>query len=339
MRIATLDATGLYYNSPDHLTSASVITNTSGTVVQKLDYYPFGSERVNEKVGAFQTHFTFTDQEKDDESGLMYYGARYYDPVIGRFTSVDPVVADTGRKEFVQALANPQLLNGYSYVGNNPLKYVDPNGENELIFAALFGGLVVLAAYAPAIQNALPMIPAMLDNPAMAGEAALSLSPGTGDAIDAYELTTGKSFWTGENIGTFGRFMTALGTAAPLIPARWFRQAGDQLASYLRRSQRVEWMEYTRHLSPNNIPWKNIVEGTTSGVAKYRPGLNVEALERYVWEKGTQVTNGRNWKVMEFDETIGASAGKEVQWVRVEESAGGIHGHPITKEDYNKLTK
>jgi len=61
----------------------------------------------------------------------MYYGARYYDPVIGRFTSVDPVVADSGRKEFVQAFLNPQLHNAYSYVGNNPLKYVDPTGNDE----------------------------------------------------------------------------------------------------------------------------------------------------------------------------------------------------------------
>ena len=59
----------------------------------------------------------------------MYYGARYYDPVIGRFTSVDPVVVDTTRKEFVQAFLNPQLHNAYSYVGNNPLKYTDPTGQ------------------------------------------------------------------------------------------------------------------------------------------------------------------------------------------------------------------
>jgi len=119
MRIATLDATGLYYNSNDHLTSASVITDVAGLMVQKLDYLPFGSERVNEKVGGFQTRFTFTDQEKDDESGLMYYGARYYDPVIGRFTSVDPLGGN---------ILDPQSLNDYSYVYNNPTNLMDSTG-------------------------------------------------------------------------------------------------------------------------------------------------------------------------------------------------------------------
>src|SRR3989339_891388 len=137
MRIATSDPTGLYYNSNDHLTSASVLTDAAGLMVQKLDYFPFGSERVNEKVGGFQTHFTFTDQEKDAESGLMYYGARYYDPVIGRFTSVDPAIFTINK----QLLYNPQYWNAYSYTVNNPLKYVDPNGKGpkETIGGAVVG--------------------------------------------------------------------------------------------------------------------------------------------------------------------------------------------------------
>ena len=84
---------------------------------------------MNEKFTAFDTHFTYTDQERDDESGLMYYGARYYHPVLGRFTQRDPVITDIGRREFAMALANPQLMNGYAYVGNNPIKYTDENGE------------------------------------------------------------------------------------------------------------------------------------------------------------------------------------------------------------------
>ncbi|MBI4359966.1 MAG: hypothetical protein HY564_02650 [Candidatus Jacksonbacteria bacterium] len=97
-------------------------------VAQKLDYLPFGSERVNVKTAGFDTHFTFTDQEKDAESGLLYYGARYYHPVLGRFTQPDPVIMNIGSKEFAVAMANPQLLNPYAYVGNNPLRYLDPTG-------------------------------------------------------------------------------------------------------------------------------------------------------------------------------------------------------------------
>ena len=78
--------------------------------------------------------FTFTGQELDG-SGLMYYGARYYDPKIGKFTQPDTLLPD---------MYNPQALNRYSYVLNNPYKYTDPEGENPLI--AIAG--VLLVAYA-----------------------------------------------------------------------------------------------------------------------------------------------------------------------------------------------
>ena len=52
-----------------------------------------------------------------------------------------------------------------------------------------------------------------------------------------------------------------------------------------------------------------------------------------------RVTTGKPWKVMEFSEEVGASGGKGSKWVRVEESGGTIHGHPITQAEYIKLTK
>jgi RHS repeat-associated protein len=55
-----------------------------------------------------------------DDTGLYYYGARYYDPAIGRFISVDPVIAN---------VYNPQVINPYSYCLNNPLRYIDPTGH------------------------------------------------------------------------------------------------------------------------------------------------------------------------------------------------------------------
>ncbi len=230
----------MYYNSNDHLTSASVITDAAGLMVQKLDYMPFGSERVNEKVGGFQTRFTFTDQEKDAESGLMYYGARYYDPVIGRFTSVDPVVVDTTRREFAQALLNPQMLNEYSYVGNNPLKYVDPNGEGAVLFLALLGGIAVLAMNAPAIQNALPMFPAMLENSGLTLETLARSAPGSGDAIDIIESFTGRNFLTGEELSSWDKALTRLSVALPSVSSQMLRSlskidAGQRLIQLLNQ--------------------------------------------------------------------------------------------------------
>lgn len=58
-----------------------------------------------------------------------------------------------------------------------------------------------------------------------------------------------------------------------------------------------------------------------------------------MWENGKEVTNGKNWKVMEFNEIIGASEGKTTKYVRVEMSADTIHGHPISEREFKKLTK
>ena len=87
------------------------------------------------------------------------------------------------------------------------------------------------------------------------------------------------------------------------------------------------------------MPWNDVVKSTKNGPAKYKQGTDIEALERMVWETGTSVTNGKSWKVMEFEEEIGASGGKTSRWIRVEESAKTIHGHPITAAEFKKLTK
>jgi len=65
----------------------------------------------------------FTSKERDTETGLDYFGARYYSSAQGRFTSVDPVT------DFKKNVSNPQRWNQYQYALNNPLKYVDPDGQ------------------------------------------------------------------------------------------------------------------------------------------------------------------------------------------------------------------
>ncbi len=79
---------------------------------------PFGSER--DHTGSVTTDYKFTDQELDRSTGLYNYDARLYDPVVGRFVSPDTIV---------QNPTDPQMLNRYSYVRNNPLIYTDPSGH------------------------------------------------------------------------------------------------------------------------------------------------------------------------------------------------------------------
>ena len=91
-------------------------TNSAGTSTSSQLYYAFGGIR----SGSAPTDFGFTGQRRDASATLMYYNARYYDTTLGRFISADTLVPQAG---------DPQALNRYSYVGNNPLKYTDPSGH------------------------------------------------------------------------------------------------------------------------------------------------------------------------------------------------------------------
>jgi RHS repeat-associated protein len=88
--------------------------------VEEIAYYPFG-EPWSDSSEIYLNH-KYTGQERDRETGLYNYGARLYDPEIGRFTTPDTIVPD---------YTNPQSLNRFAYVLNNPLKYTDPTGHEE----------------------------------------------------------------------------------------------------------------------------------------------------------------------------------------------------------------
>jgi RHS repeat-associated protein len=108
-----------YYFS-DHLKTASVVTDASGTILDESDYYPWGGEL--QFVNNLDNHYKFTGKERDSESGLDNFGARYNGSSLGRFTSPDPSMGSV-------RLENPQTWNRYTYVLNNPLRFVDPTGE------------------------------------------------------------------------------------------------------------------------------------------------------------------------------------------------------------------
>lgn len=110
----------------------------SGTMVQLLDYFPYGSMRVDWKSGSFDEARKFTGHEFDRSTNLTYMNARYYKQNIGRFLSQDPVfLQDTFN------LADPQSLNAYSYSRNNPMRYIDPNGKAFMDYVNATGGYAV----------------------------------------------------------------------------------------------------------------------------------------------------------------------------------------------------
>jgi len=108
----------------DHLGSTSGTLGSGGAIKNESDYYPFGGEV--QISNTLPQNYKFTGKERDSESGLDNFGKRYFGSSLGRFMSPDPVMVSWRR------MVNPQLWNAYSYVGNNPLRFVDPNGE-ELV--------------------------------------------------------------------------------------------------------------------------------------------------------------------------------------------------------------
>jgi RHS repeat-associated protein len=118
-----------YYTDPAGTPLA--MTDSSGTVVWRADYKPFGEEQ--SVTQSPENVMKFVGKEKDKETGLYYFGARYMKPEVGRFTSPDPVgpVDPKTSKTNYGLLLNPQKLNRYAYALNNPYRYLDPDGRYE----------------------------------------------------------------------------------------------------------------------------------------------------------------------------------------------------------------
>ncbi len=122
-------ASTIHYFHTDHLGSSNVITDSTGTVVEVSEYTPYGSfSPATGSLGHSATSFGFTGQRHDSSTGLYFYNSRYYDPTLGRFTQPNSIVP---------APSDPQALNRYSYVRNNPINLTDPSGHGW--FSKLMG--------------------------------------------------------------------------------------------------------------------------------------------------------------------------------------------------------
>ncbi len=127
------------YFHTDGLGSVVAASDDAGNLLWRKEYAPYGeqldSTSENEKLA-------YTGKEHDDVTGLTYFGARYYDPHLGRFMSVDPAGLDP---------ENSLSFNRYMYANNNPYKFIDPDGR-ETIFV---GGAGVNGAYISDMTNRL----------------------------------------------------------------------------------------------------------------------------------------------------------------------------------------
>ncbi|MDM1045763.1 hypothetical protein HXZ87_13095, partial [Myroides sp. R163-1] len=113
-----------WYHS-DHLGSSSYLTDINGIPTHYYGYLPFGELMVEHNNSNYDNVYKFNGKELDPQTGYYYYGARYYDPTMSIFLSVDPLAEQT--------------MEPYSYVGNNPIRYTDSTGKKKEDWILLTG--------------------------------------------------------------------------------------------------------------------------------------------------------------------------------------------------------
>jgi RHS repeat-associated protein len=124
MMVAVNDGSAVQYLLTDHLGSTVAVTNSSGTLTSQQRYLPFGGTRAIPNSPILATDFGYTGQRLLDSGmgGIMDYKARFYSPYLNRFLQPDSIIPNP---------ANPQSMNRFGYVLNNPIRFSDPTGHKE----------------------------------------------------------------------------------------------------------------------------------------------------------------------------------------------------------------
>ena len=113
----------IWWYHPDHLGSSSYLTDFSGIPSHYYDYLPFGEEMVSQNTSVYNNFYKFSGKELDEDTGLYYFGARYYDPKWSVWLSVDAMAEKSPN-------AGP-----YNYCMGNPVNLVDPDGRDIIILS------------------------------------------------------------------------------------------------------------------------------------------------------------------------------------------------------------
>ncbi|MDY3538318.1 hypothetical protein PG275_09925 [Riemerella anatipestifer] len=158
-----IEEKNLYYYHPDHLGSSSYITDKDGNISQHTEYIAFGEILFDEHKVSRRMPYLFNGKELDSETGLYYYGARYYDPRVSLWLNVDPLVSEPnflsvlGEEDIIEdnggGIFNPDNLSVYSYSHDNPVMLSDPDGRcptclvGAIVGAATDYGIQVASNY------------------------------------------------------------------------------------------------------------------------------------------------------------------------------------------------
>ena len=197
----------IYYHN-DALGSPIAATDANGDVLWREQYSPYGSRLLLESQesdcssgtcipaeSAWDEKQWFTGKLEESRSGIQYFGARWYEPELGRFLSVDPV-------QFTES--NIFSFNRYVYANNNPYKYVDPDGKIPVIATAMMG------AFSGMVSGGLGAAAAGGDNLSIAVGAGMGAL--VGGAVGAVNPLAAAA--AGRMAGLFGARLAASGVNA-----------------------------------------------------------------------------------------------------------------------------
>ena len=297
---------------------SGVVTDASGTVLDESDYYPWGGEL--QFTNNLDNHYKFTDKERDTETGLDYFGARYYSNGLGRFITPDWAAKPTSvpYAEF----GDPQSLNLYSYVRNNPIGRVDPDGHGfDDPFGVFGSGLMtqrMLSKHAKEVGQ-------------------IALTNGVGatlpddDPLERLNSAIGKE--AANELGGLFNFLNRLGGCED-CPVSETMQPKDRdeeklmfivgLAAFLIPESKEGWLEEQianaeRKLA--NISIKTLTEETLAAARReINGGMKVLKESGGVFdhvEKVQQAINGLNRQIKHLEKVLTRSGMSEAQVNRI----------------------
>jgi len=307
-----------YYYHPDHLGSTSIITNKEGIATQFVAYLPFGESFVDEHSSRKEMPYKFNAKELDCETGLYYYVARYYDPMMGMFLTPD-------------LLAEKYYsVSTYAYVGNNPVRLIDPNGMDWFdsvvgvgigIVTNIFPGTNLRSEYTPTdaidYNRALQMTDAatMAAGGVMMVGGADAIAVGSGiAAVGGGISATGVGVPIGGSVAVVGGTTVASGTASVAAGSYLMvNAANNQTKGYnygenkgIQVNSKTLWTEKN---GKGRIDVENPAPGKRPGQVHYQDGKG----GKYVYNSKEGKFMGRNSKTGQYTESAPNSVNKQLE--------------------------
>ncbi len=235
-----------YYHQ-DHLGSSSVMSDANGQLVSESAYYPYGHPRQEDQPRGVQESYGFTQKEKDGESGLAYFEARFLVSRLSRFSRPDPALCISPDSR----VSDPQALNLYAYATNHPITRTDPTGLLDWDMVLSGGKDVAVGAISMSIGVVI------------AGGGIAAITTGVGAPVGAFASVNGTLLVAG------GAATAGLGLV----------EAMEGFASQPKSNQGGKYAEATKVVSVASSPSKAtgaaVQYGAEQGGASKRTATNL----------------------------------------------------------------